>query len=137
MLLINETIFKYKQCADISLSLIIRYLEYEQLPVEKNDWKGVQCFICTRTYYILVYLLYLLYYTGAPTAEQASPLLVILTGLREEILNACHDNIFIGHLGFAKIYACVRQKYYTGKECIPAFENITFNVPIAPHARTQ
>ena len=42
-------------------------------------------------------------------------LLVIPTGLREEIFQACHDDPTSGHLGYSRTLARIREKYYWPK----------------------
>ncbi|XP_049268886.1 uncharacterized protein LOC119381901 [Rhipicephalus sanguineus] len=48
-----------------------------------------------------------------PSARTA--LLVVPSAMREEILNACHDEPSSGHLGFTRTLARIRHKYYWPK----------------------
>lgn len=40
------------------------------------------------------------------------PKLVIPETLKEEILEACHEDVFSGHFGFARTYAKIRLNYF-------------------------
>ena len=99
--------FKQKQQHDLFCRPLIDYFAYDYLP---DNPKQAQNIVYSSTQFTL--LNDLLYYVGTPINEQINTQLVVPRTMRHEILDAMHSDVFVGHFGFKKTYARIRNRYY-------------------------
>lgn len=90
------------QCADPELLPLIEHLQGVEGVLPRSLVRGLSSY-CLRNN--------VLYRKNCGSGPNTY-LLVVPSALRQDILQACHDEPCAGHLGFAKTLARIRQKYY-------------------------
>lgn len=90
-----------RQREDTTLLPIIRYLQGADVVVPRPISRGLTTY-CLRDN--------VLYKKNFDNSEETY-LLVVPASLRDEVMQACHDDPCAGHLGFARTLARIRQKY--------------------------
>lgn len=90
------------QRADTDLLALIQYLQGADVVIPRPLSRGLTSY-CLRNNVL---------YKKNFENSQETFLLVVPTALRQEVLQACHDDPCAGHLGFTRTLARIRQRYY-------------------------
>ena len=99
------------QGKDQTLAQLIRYLRTGELPGNSSDDRRI--FSKADQYVLQDGILYHLYSPTTPYRRQETRCqLVIPRNLIDEVLTSMHDDITAGHLGIAKTYDKIRQRYF-------------------------
>lgn len=99
---VNTTTMSQKQREDPELRPLIDFLEGQTSSVPKAFTRGLSSFSLRNN------VLFKRNFTPNGNAH----LLVVPATLRNEILQACHDEPTAGHLGFTRTLARIQEKYY-------------------------
>lgn len=126
----QSDILKTKQANDDFCSPIINYLTRHEVPDGKVE---AQRITALSTQFVMSNNL--LYYIGPPHKSTKSQLLVVPTEMKEEIMQAHHDDVFAGHFGFLRTCNRIKEKYYWQELFILMSKIIVFSVKVVPLER--
>lgn len=99
--------FQQLQTTDNYCTPLINFLKDGTLP--ENDMDAKRIVVLSFNFVLDNDLLY---FIGPPKTGRIDPRLVIPERLCNEIMEACHADLFSGHFGFMKTYSRIQNNYY-------------------------
>ncbi|MEM7069993.1 MAG: DDE-type integrase/transposase/recombinase, partial [Pseudomonadota bacterium] len=99
-----------EQNNDPELHPLIRYLNRKVLP--SDDQEASRLILESEFYAIIDGILHRIHVGRKSTLKNGELRLVVPTSMQQEMLEAFHDDRFSGHLGIAKTFSKLRERYF-------------------------